>query len=346
MKKKFIVLAFAVAMIATLNGCLSKEQKEEAKKYEKQAEENAVEYVKEKYDIDARVTGSQFNRTGMFGDAVSTYVDVEMEYEDKKFDVYVVGDKEWADVGEQYKKYCCDNYQYDEIYDDLKVYVKEETNVDIEEILIWYNSTESRRKDHMTELYYDGNLEYFLEEQCVNVVIVTTDEEIGDFDSIDMRDGSLNAYSYEEDYYEEYGHTIENDNEHLCALWMNWSADVRSDKEEITEYEKKKFGLGYLVYAKECSITVSETSVDAKDWEKDAFDSLEAVSDAYKISGDKVDIYIYVKSDNDDESIGIAYEKNGKMRYAKTGREEGEYLVGVLDMKQYDGEVSVVILED
>ncbi len=343
MKKKIIILAFALAMIVTLSGCLSKEQKEEAKQYEKQAEKNAVEYVKEKYDIDAKVIGSQFNRTGMFGDAVSTYVDVEMEYDDKKFDVYVLGNKEWDDADDSYKKYCSDNYQYDEIYDDLKKYIKDETKVDIELFFIKYNSTESGRKEHMTEQYYDGNIEAFLKEQWVSVVIVTTGEEVGDFDNIDMGAGSLNAYSYEEDYYEEYGHTIENDNEHLCALWLNWSADVRYEKEEIIEYEKKKFALGYLVYDKDSSIKVEETTVDTLKWEKDG---LEAVSDAYEISGSEEDVYIYVRSDRNDESIGIAYEKNSNMRYSKTGQEEGEYLIGVLNMKQYGGQVSIVILED
>ena len=346
MKKKLIITAMVVSMVAALSGCLSKEQKEEAKRYEKQAEKNAVEYIKEKYDIDAKVISSEFNKTGEFGEKVSTYVDVEMEYEDEKFDVYILGNEAWKDAKESRKEYTFDNYQYDEIYKDLKAYLEKETKVNIEEILIKYSCEEVTELEHITNQYYEGNLEAFLEDQYVNVVLVTTDKALGEFGTVDMGDGSMYVYSYEEEYYKKYGHTLEYDNEEPCALWMNWSANVISDEEEVTEYEKQEFGLGYLVYKKGCNENVSDTSADEKNWENSGFDGVKTVSDAYKICGDKEDIYIYVKSDDDDESVGIAYKKNDKMKYEKLITHHEKYMYGKLNMKKYDGEVSVVILED
>ncbi len=342
MKKKFIIAAFTVAMIVTLNGCLSKEEKEEARRYEKQAKKNAVEYIKDKYDIEAEAISSKYNRTGLFGDAVSTYVDVKMEYDDKKFDVYVAGDKAWDQLDEDYKKDCCDNYQYEDIYDDLKKYIEDETDIDMEEFSIRYNSTESSDVEHMTSVYYDGNVGNFLKEQYVCAIVVTTDEKVGDIDDVDMQDGALYAYSYEEDYYKKNGHSIEIDQEHRCALWLNWSGKIRYGKTEITEYEKKKFVLGYLVYDKDCNVKISDATVDSNGWEKD---KLEVISDAYKITGSDEKVYIYITSDNKDECIGLSYEKNGKERYLKSGQREKDYLIDVLDMKQYDDGVRVVILE-
>ncbi|MBP3339200.1 MAG: hypothetical protein J6L69_07335 [Lachnospiraceae bacterium] len=347
MKRKLFIITIAMTILAGFSGCMSKEEKEKAKEYEKQAEENAVEYIKEKYDIDADVVEASFNKSGMFGEVASSYVDVKMEYDDKEFDVYVRGDKAWDDLDEDGKKLFGDNYQYDEIYNDMKDYLKDQTDVNIEELSVWYNDVEESSLEHITTLYYDGDIQKFMEEQYVSVVLVTTDEKVGEFSTVDMESGELHVYSYEEKYYNKNGNNIKYDWEHKYALWLNWSADVKKDQDEVVEYEKQEFDLGYIVYSDECEFDVIDTVVDEQGWEDSGFKKAEVVSNAYKIYGDEEDVYIFIESfDNDDNSIGIVYEKNSDDEYEKVISYEGEYCSGVLDMKKYGGEVSVVILED
>ena len=121
MKKNKLLILTIISVIMIFTGCgLSKEQESEASQYEEQAGKNAVEYIQEKYGIKAEVISTEYNRTGLFADAVNNYVDVHMSYEGREFDVCISGADDIEDLPSGEKKNSADNFQHGEILSDLK----------------------------------------------------------------------------------------------------------------------------------------------------------------------------------------------------------------------------------
>ncbi len=336
--KKFVLMCSVLGLAFAMAGCeMSEEQKQEASEYEEQAAENAEAYIKEKYGIDAEVSKTEYNKTGMFADAVSSYVDVEMKYKGDTFDVYIFGDSDWESGKDNQKKQTCDNFQYEEIREDYEKYIVDKTDIKIEELQINYNTAdESYDLEHMAHECYEGDIEAFMQTTGMHVKIATFDENVGNFDDLMMDDGSLHVFSYDKDYYEEYG--LEEDvitYEHQYSLWLNWSAKIRFGKLTVKEYEKEKFELGYVVFEKGNDVYISETEIEEEKWK--------TASSAYRIEADET-VYLFAKADKE-ERLGLAQKSGSKVTYEDFGNPEKDYIMTVLDMESYD-EVDVVLLDE
>ena len=114
MKKTFLFSLLFVSLILVLSGCFeTKEEKVKRKEYSKQASTNAVNYVKNKYGFTPKVvsTNCTFDSSDMFLSNCNDTTNVILEYNGKKFHVFIDGSKESTEGK--------DNYQYDEIVNDL-----------------------------------------------------------------------------------------------------------------------------------------------------------------------------------------------------------------------------------
>ena len=143
MKKYFIL----ILTIILLSGCYSNENKKLAKQYKKQGEINAINYIKEKYGIDAKVKKvkeevecnnswncMQANPTGN--------VTVKMISNKKEFNVYVTGTEESNDAS--------DDYQIDNIKEDIIQHLKDNISLELYDYDISFNTK------YIKELYSDN----------------------------------------------------------------------------------------------------------------------------------------------------------------------------------------------
>lgn len=96
----WILLAFVVVMAA---GCgYTKEEKREMKRYEKQGRENAKNYIKEKYGIDAKVTEVTCEKYDSgpvpdFSPSPTGNVFVKMKYQGEEFSAAISGAQKSVD---------------------------------------------------------------------------------------------------------------------------------------------------------------------------------------------------------------------------------------------------------
>ncbi len=346
-KLKYLVIVFLLFAVTIATGCsLSEEEEKTAKEYQEQAEKNAVEYIKEKYGFDAKAIDSDYNREGMFGDIVSSYVDVEMEYDGERFDVYILGNTDWESADDYYKELSCDNYQYEDIYKELKKYLEDATDLDIEEAILMYNKSEDSELEHMTDEYFDGDIERFMALQEIRIELITTDIDYEKLNDVNLGVGRMKVISYDQDYYEKNGHVLADGYLYKHVLWVNWIAEVEDSYVSTVLYEKHEFEFGYVVSEKGSTIDISKTKVDESNWEGNGFTEPEAVSDAYHIESCEDELYLFVDYDNIDEHIAIEYEDLHGKKYEEIGTRDKGYLKAVLDMDRYYGEVNMVILAD
>ena len=133
MKKTFLFSLLFVSLILVLSGCFeTKEEKVKRKEYSKQASTNAVNYVKNKYGFTPKVvsTNCTFDSSDMFLSNCNDTTNVILEYNGKKFHVFIDGSKESTEGK--------DNYQYDEIVNDLLEAIKKDINVEPYKYNIFY----------------------------------------------------------------------------------------------------------------------------------------------------------------------------------------------------------------
>ena len=135
MKKQGMLLRsieLCVLMLCTvlfLGGCATAEQKEAYKKIEAQSKTNAVNYIRDKYDIEAEVVEVKVEKVE--GDAIPSndptgFATVTLKSDDKVFDVYITGEEK-SEVGK-------DNYQKELICNQLAKEAEQICNFEAEDI--------------------------------------------------------------------------------------------------------------------------------------------------------------------------------------------------------------------
>ena len=132
MKKYFILL-----LILLLTGCYSIEDKKLVKQYKKQGKENAINYVKEKYNIDAKVIKVKEevecnNSWKCINSTPTGLVNVKMSIDDKKFNVYV--------TGKESSNNATDDYQLNTIEKDIISYLKNNINIEFYDYKLKFNT--------------------------------------------------------------------------------------------------------------------------------------------------------------------------------------------------------------
>ena len=165
MKKYFVLL-----LILLLTGCYSMEDRKLAKQYKKQGKENAINYIKEKYGVDAKVKNVKEevdcnNSWKCIHSTPTGLVTVKMNIDKKNFNVYV--------TGKEVSNEASDDYQLDTIENDLVNYFKNNTNIEFYDYKITFNTK------YIKELYnnnlndiakYIDNIELYYIEKDINSI--------------------------------------------------------------------------------------------------------------------------------------------------------------------------------
>ena len=192
MKKQGILLrniekcVIMLCTILLLGGCATAEQKEEYKKIEAQAKTNAINYIRDKYDIEAEVVKAVAEKVG--GDAIPSndptgFATVTLKSDDKEFDVYITGEEK-SDAGK-------DNFQKELICEELAKEAEQICDFEAEEI---YYETITVNCQLMINSYYDGeNLDEIIDEisEQVSYKIVTLSADLNSYEVEDLRDELL-----------------------------------------------------------------------------------------------------------------------------------------------------------
>ncbi|MGX8851276.1 hypothetical protein [Amedibacillus sp. YH-ame10] len=137
--RKFMICFSCFFLFVTLAACKSRADIDEEKQYKKQAEENAITYIKEKYDIDATVKKINLGRIDTspipdFDPKLDGSAYLDMLYKGKEFKVAIEGDK---------KSYNgCDNYQLEDIKDAILNQLTQELNSDVYESILVFEEYE------------------------------------------------------------------------------------------------------------------------------------------------------------------------------------------------------------
>ena len=153
--KKIIGLISLALVLSCLTGCgYTKEEKDTMEQYKTQAEENAINYIKEKYNISSEVISSEaeLENTDPIPNITpdpTGNVYVKMKSNNKEFYVYITG-KETSIIGK-------DNYQYNEIVNDLLNLIQKDTNVAPYNYQVVYGFEDSFKYPGLIDIYYDGN---------------------------------------------------------------------------------------------------------------------------------------------------------------------------------------------
>jgi len=152
--KKIISLISLVLILGCLTGCrYTKEEKDTMEQYKSQAEENAINYIKEKYNVCSQVISSvaELQDTDSIPNITpdpTGNVYVKMKSNNKEFYVYITG-KESSVIGK-------DNYQYNEIVNDLLNLIQKDTNITPYNYQVIYGFEDSFKYPGLIDIYYDG----------------------------------------------------------------------------------------------------------------------------------------------------------------------------------------------
>ncbi len=150
MKRYILYILCVLLTVLFITGCETKEERAQRKKNEKQAAEQAVQFMYEKYGITPEVLKSNSDyQQGMFGvDYRQAYL-IKMVYEEKEFLVYMMQDGQVRD-----------SYQHEEIYQALRTEINDRIPGVTEFRLYGYQFFRSNDyrsfKDCLCSKYYDG----------------------------------------------------------------------------------------------------------------------------------------------------------------------------------------------
>lgn len=282
--KKYLIL---ILILVLVSGCYSKEDKKLAKQYKEQAKINALDYVKEKYGIEAKVKSVKEevecnNSWKCINSNPSGNVTVKLNYDKKDFIVFVTGKKKTTNA--------LDNYQFNEIEESLINYFKNNINLELYDYKIKYNTPYIQEKydnnlNDMAkyidkiELYYIGDynldintssIESFLQvyNGTFNLIDFKTKELCDTYKKIEIENNSyLMIYKYNElninnkqrSFHRYNNITTYNDEVYIYSPTTNNSFEISTGKlDEIKNYKKLYKDLDY----KKIKIITNEYSIN------------------------------------------------------------------------------------
>ena len=149
MKRYILYILCALLAVLCITGCESKEERAQRKENEKQAAEQAVQYIYEKYGFTPEVLSSNSDYLGgMFGNRYCQTYFIKMVYEEKEFLVFIDGEE------------ARDSYQHEEIYQALRTEINDRIPGAIELRLeghqFFHRAVATNYKDCLCSEYFDG----------------------------------------------------------------------------------------------------------------------------------------------------------------------------------------------
>lgn len=307
-KRKAVYWLFLALIMVTVTGCgYTLEEKREMKRYEKQGRENAKNYIREKYGIDAKITEINCEKYSSspvpdFFPSPTGNVFVKMKYKGADFLVAISGQKKNTDG--------LDNYQFQEIATAFAQEMYNITGLHAESAYVCYGEygTVKDEKNGMIHTFYDGeNLAEVLQKESARAVVSYADQDVEQIhvsqisqktgvDTILLTDyESREAYQTVRcPYYNLAGWPIENGIENQLYL-MNGYRVVGAGEDTYVKCEKKiQDDIILITENPKDQIILEKTSLDSqKNWNGNGFIDAKQVASAYTFDTNSEKVYAY-----------------------------------------------------
>lgn len=307
-KRKAVYWILLALIMVTVTGCgYTLEEKREMKRYEKQGRENAKNYIREKYGIDAKITEINCEKYSSspvpdFFPSPTGNVFVKMKYKGADFLVAISGQKKNTDG--------LDNYQFQEIATAFAQEMYNITGLHAESAYVCYGEygTVKDEKNGMIHTFYDGeNLAEVLQKESARAVVSYADQDVEQIhvsqisqktgvDTILLTDyESREAYQTVRcPYYNLAGWPIENGIENQLYL-MNGYRVVGAGEDTYVKCEKKiQDDIILITENPKDQIILEKTSLDSqKNWNGNGFIDAKQVASAYTFDTNSEKVYVY-----------------------------------------------------
>ena len=307
-KRKVVYWILLALIMVTVTGCgYTLEEKREMKRYEKQGRENAKNYIREKYGIDAKITEINCEKYSSspvpdFFPSPTGNVFVKMKYKGADFLVAISGQKKNTDG--------LDNYQFQEIATAFAQEMYNITGLHAESAYVCYGEygTVKDEKNGMIHTFYDGeNLAEVLQKESARAVVSYADQDVEQIhvsqisqktgvDTILLTDyESREAYQTVRcPYYNLAGWPIENGIENQLYL-MNGYRVVGAGEDTYVKCEKKiQDDIILITENPKDQIILEKTSLDSQEnWNGNGFIDAKQVASAYAFDTNSEKVYVY-----------------------------------------------------
>lgn len=307
-KRKAVCWILLALIMVTVTGCgYTLEEKREMKRYEKQGRENAKNYIREKYGIDAKITEINCEKYSSspvpdFFPSPTGNVFVKMKYKGADFLVAISGQKKNTDG--------LDNYQFQEIATAFAQEMYNITGLHAESAYVCYGEygTVKDEKNGMIHTFYDGeNLAEVLQKKSARAVVSYANQDVEQIpvsqisqktgvDTILLTDyESREAYQTVRcPYYNLAGWPIENGIENQLYL-INGYRVVGAGEDTYVKCEKKiQDDIILITENPKDQILLEKTSLDSQEnWNGNGFIDAKQVASAYTFDTNSEKVYVY-----------------------------------------------------
>lgn len=307
-KRKAVYWILLALIMVTVTGCgYTLEEKREMKRYEKQGRENAKNYIREKYGIDAKITEINCEKYSSspvpdFFPSPTGNVFVKMKYKGADFFVAISGQKKNTDG--------LDNYQFQEIATAFAQEMYNITGLHAESAYVCYGEygTVKDEKNGMIHTFYDGeNLAEVLQKESARAVVSYANQDVEQIpvSQISQKTGVdtilLTDYESREayqtvgcPYYNLAGWPIENGIENQLYL-MNGYRVVGAGEDTYVKCEKKiQDDIILITENPKDQIILEKTSLDSQEnWNGNGFIDAKQVASAYAFDTNSEKVYVY-----------------------------------------------------
>ena len=307
-KRKAVCWILLALIMVTVTGCgYTLEEKREMKRYEKQGRENAKNYIREKYGIDAKITEINCEKYSSspvpdFFPSPTGNVFVKMKYKGAEFLVAISGQKKNTDG--------LDNYQFQEIATAFAQEMYNITGLHAESAYVCYGEygTVKDEKNGMIHTFYDGeNLAEVLQKESARAVVSYANQDVEQIpvsqisqktgiDTILLTDyESREAYQTVRcPYYNLAGWPIENGIENQLYR-MNGYRVVGAGEDTYVKCEKKiQDDIILITENPKNQIILEKTSLDSQEnWNGNGFIDAKQVANAYTFDTNSEKVYVY-----------------------------------------------------
>lgn len=307
-KRKAVYWILLALIVVTVTGCgYTLEEKREMKRYEKQGRENAKNYIREKYGIDAKITEINCEKYSSspvpdFFPSPTGNVFVKMKYKGADFLVAISGQKKNTDG--------LDNYQFQEIATAFAQEMYNITGLHAESAYVCYGEygTVKDEKNGMIHTFYDGeNLAEVLQKESARAVVSYANQDVEQIpvsqisqktgvDTILLTDyESREAYQTVRcPYYNLAGWPIENGIENQLYL-INGYRVVGAGEDTYVKCEKKiQDDIILITENPKDQIILDKTSLDSQEnWNGNGFIDAKQVASAYAFDTNSEKVYVY-----------------------------------------------------
>lgn len=306
-KRKAVYWILLALIMVTVTGCgYTLEEKREMKRYEKQGRENAKNYIRKKYGIDAKITEINCEKYSSspvpdFFPSPTGNVFVKMKYKGAEFLVAISGQKKNTDG--------LDNYQFQEIATAFAQEMYNITGLHAESAYVCYGEygTVKDEKNGMIHTFYDGeNLVEVLQKESARAVVSYANQDVEQIPvSISQKTGVdtilLTDYESREayqtvrcPYYNLAGWPIENGIENQLYL-MNGYRVVGAGEDTYVKCEKKiQDDIILITENPKDQIILEKNSLDSQEnWNGNGFIDAKQVASAYTFDTNSEKVYVY-----------------------------------------------------